>query len=154
MSTAYGRFVWCSAALLLGLPAPALAQTHIFNIPSQDAATAIVAFGLQAGVQITAPVSQLEGMKTPAVRGALDARAALGALLQGTRLAVARDDGRTITLTIEPRSAAIATMPVLNVSELLVTGTRVRAAEPQPSAEVSSRDERSLAYTGKTNVSR
>lgn len=138
--------------LLLGLPAAASAQTRTFNIPSQDAATAIVAFALQAGVQITAPVSRLQGVRTPAVRGALDVRAALGVLLQGTNLAVARDDGRTITLRFVSSPEVAAAPAVSNLSELVVTGSRVGTAGPRSSAPVSSRSGRALAETGRTNV--
>ncbi|MBU1376475.1 MAG: TonB-dependent receptor [Alphaproteobacteria bacterium] len=137
---------------MLALPGPALAQTRTFNIPSQDAATAIVAFALQAGVQITAPVSRLEGVRTPAVRGALDVRAALGTLLQGTHLAVVRDDGRTITLQFVANADAPSVPAVSNVSELVVTGSRVGTDAPQSSAPLSSRSGRALADTGKTNV--
>jgi iron complex outermembrane receptor protein len=153
MGLGRGSFVWRSAAvLLLGLPAPALAQIRAFNIPSQDAATAIVAFALQAGVQITAPVSQLQGVRTPPVRGALDVRAALTTLIRGTPLVVARDDGRTIALQMGFRADAAPAIAIPDVSELVVTGTRVLAAEPRPSAPVTTRSQRSLAETGKTNV--
>jgi outer membrane receptor protein involved in Fe transport len=150
------RFVRRGAAalLLLALPAPAIAQTRVFNVPSQDAATAIVAFALQADVQITAPVSRLAGVRTPAVRGAMDVRTALATLLQGTHLAVARDDGRTITLRFVSDTDAAPVTTVSNVSELVVTGTRVGAGAPQSSAPVTTRSGRSLADTGDTNVQR
>jgi outer membrane receptor protein involved in Fe transport len=139
-------------ALLLGLPASALAQTRTFNIPSQDAARAIVAFALQADVQITAPVSRLDGVRTPAVRGAMDVRTALGRLLQGTHLVVVRDDGRTITLQFSPNADAPPLATVLNISEVVVTGTRVGTGAPQSSAAVSSRSGRALTDSGKTNA--
>ena len=155
MDGARGRSALLGAlalALLLGLPGLALAQTRSFNIPSQDAARAIVAFGLQADVQIVAPVSRLDGVRTPAVRGAMDVRTALARLLQGTRLVVARDDGRTITLQFASDVEAAPVAPVLNVSELVVTGTRVGTNSPQSSAAVSSRSARSLTVSGKTNA--
>ena len=155
MGSAVGQFVGQGAlalALLLGLPASAHAETRAFNIPAQDAASAIVAFALQADVQITAPVSRLQGVRTPAVRGAMDVRVALARLLQGTHLAVARDDGRTITLQVAPRVEAAFVPPVSNISELVVTGTRVGTEAPQTSAAVNSRTGRALAEGGKTNV--
>lgn len=138
-------------AVLLALPGAAEAQTRAFNIPSQDAARAIVAFALQAGVQITAPVSRLDGVRTPAVRGTMDTRTALARLLQGTQLVVVRDDGRTITLQFASNEAA-PVAPVLNVSELVVTGTRVGTDPPQSSAAVASRNARALTISGKTNA--
>jgi outer membrane receptor protein involved in Fe transport len=155
MDGAGGRLALRSAialALLLGLPASALAQTRTFNIPSQDAAQAIVAFALQADVQITAPVSRLDGVRTPAVRGAMDVRTALGRLLQGTHLVVARDDGRTITLQVSPNVDAPPVATILNISEVVVTGTRVGTGAPQSSAAVSSRSGRALTDSGKTNA--
>ncbi len=138
--------------LLLGLPVAAEAQTRRFDIPAQDAARAIVAFALQAEVQITAPVSRLEGVRTAAVRGAMDRRTALARLLQGTALVVARDDGHTITLQIGPPQAAAPAMAVPHISELVVTGTRVGMEPPRSSAALSSRGARALAIAGKTNV--
>ncbi|WP_309645770.1 TonB-dependent receptor [Phenylobacterium sp.] len=137
---------------MLGLPAAALAQTRTFNIPSQDAARAIVAFALQADVQITAPVSRLDGARTPAVRGAMDVRVALNRLLEGTNLVVARDDGRTITLQFAANTNAASVAPVLPVSEVVVTGTRVGTDPPQSSSAVSSRSGRALTISGKSNV--
>lgn len=155
MVTGVGQFVRQGALalmLLLGLPAAAHAETRAFNIPSQDAASAIVAFALQADVQITAPVSRLQGVRTPAVRGVMEARVALARLLQGTPLAVARDDGRTITLQVAPRVETAFAPPVSNISELVVTGTRVGTEAPQTSAAVNSRTGRALTEGGKTNV--
>jgi len=150
-----GQFAWRGAiglALLLGLPASARAETRVFNIPPQDATRAIVAFALQADRQITAPASRLDGVRTPAVRGAMDVRAALGLLLQGTPLVVVRDDGRTITLQFAANAEAAPVAAVSNISELVVTGTRVGTGAPQSSAPVSSRSARVLADSGKTNT--
>jgi len=87
-------------ALALGLTAmtPVLSQVVSFNVPEQDAASAIPEFARQAQLQILAPADKLVGVKTHTISGALDARAALKIMLEGTGLVVASDDGHTISL--------------------------------------------------------
>src|ERR1700683_3561002 len=75
-----------------------VAQTITFNLPEQDAATAIPEFARQANLQIIAPADKLVGIKTHIVHGAMDHSAALKLLLEGTGLTIASDDGRTISL--------------------------------------------------------
>jgi iron complex outermembrane receptor protein len=146
------RTGWGSAVLLglLTHPVCAFAQPRVFDIPRQNAASAIAIFGLQAGVRITAPVSQLRGVQTPALRGTLDARAALDLLLGGTGLVVARDDGRTITLQMSAKPDATPPIDPADLSELVVTGTRVQGQKS--SAVVETRTQRDLSKTGKTSV--
>ena len=75
----------CSVALA-ALPAgPALAQPRSIDIPSEEAAKSIPEFARQENIQIIAPVSQLHGIKTPAVSGRMPLDEALSALLVGNR---------------------------------------------------------------------
>jgi hypothetical protein len=76
----------------------AVAQSVSFNIPAQEAATAIAEFARQAKLQIIAPADRLKGVRTHAIVGKLEIHAALEQLLNGTGLVVASDDGRTISL--------------------------------------------------------
>src|SRR6202051_3504664 len=76
----------------------AMSQTIAFDVPGQEAATAIPEFARQAGLQIIAPADKLKGVKTHSLHGAIDPRAALKLLLEGTGLIVASDDGHTISL--------------------------------------------------------
>ena len=109
------------------------AQTVSFDLPAQDAATAIPEFARQAGLQIIAPVDTLQGIKTPRVIGTMDAHEALRRLLEGTGLVVASDDGHTISLRIPSTSAtrtapspdevASSTNNVFGLDEVVVTGT-------------------------------
>jgi iron complex outermembrane recepter protein len=87
-------------AALLGLNPMGLvlAQAISFNIPAQEAATAIAEFARQARLQIIAPADKLKGVRTHAIVGTLETHAALKQLLNGTGLVVASDDGRTISL--------------------------------------------------------
>ncbi|MFT3789980.1 MAG: TonB-dependent receptor [Rudaea sp.] len=100
MSILSSRSVWRgSAAVALSLmSAWAWGQQKTFDIPAEDAVKAIPEFGRQAGIQIIAPASQLQNVRTPAVKGNLELHEALKALLQGTGLEIADDDGRMITL--------------------------------------------------------
>lgn len=77
---------------------PVLSQIVSFNVPEQDAASAIPEFARQAQLQILAPADKLFGVKTHTISGALDARAALKKMLEGTGLVIASDDGHTISL--------------------------------------------------------
>jgi outer membrane receptor protein involved in Fe transport len=116
----------------------AAAQTKTFDIPAEDAAKAIPEFGRQAGVLISAPVSQLHGVKTHAVHGALDRRAALEILLTGTGLAVALDTGSAIILhRADTGAVGSPSGPEPTVAtnadaatDIIVTGTRIRGAGP------------------------
>lgn len=87
---------WAAGALTLS--SAAWAQQRTFDIPASDAASALPEYARQAGVQIVAPGERLVGLHTPAIKGSMDAHAALRLLLVGTGLKILSDDGRTITL--------------------------------------------------------
>jgi iron complex outermembrane receptor protein len=101
------------AALSLAAAAPALAQQRSFDIPAQDAASAISLFARQAGVQIVAPADRLQGVRTPALKGVIDARAALAQLIEGAGLEVASDTGAVIVLRFRgpAEGAVLQTQP-------------------------------------------
>jgi len=127
----------CGAGLMaLALATSAWAQQRTFDLPAQEATKAVPEFARQAGVQLVAPGEQLRGVWTKPVRGQLDTRAALAAMLEGTGLSVASDDGSIITLRRTPGRpqedvAAVSGEEPETVSEVLVTtGTRIRGAEP------------------------
>lgn len=84
----------------MALSGSAWAEPRMFDIPAEEAVEAIPEFARQAGVQIVAPADQLHGLRTPAVRGTMEPRAALAQLLDSTGLEVASDDGRIITLRV------------------------------------------------------
>ncbi len=121
----------CSAAICALSAFPAAAQPRRIDIPSEEAAKSIPEFARQEHIQIVAPVSQLHGINTPAVSGSLELGEALKALLVGTGLEVATNDGSTIVLRrtavvspdiggmaiIEPESPPLET--------IIVTGSRV-----------------------------
>ncbi|OYX33376.1 MAG: hypothetical protein B7Y99_07405 [Caulobacterales bacterium 32-69-10] len=101
MTTSNGRLSWAGGVAfvcLLSISSAAVAQQRTYDIPAGDAARSLLAFARQSGLQITAPASQLRGLRTPAIRGQFDTRAALRILLAGTRLEVASDTGAIVVL--------------------------------------------------------
>ena len=125
----------------------AFAQQKIFNLPSEDAVNTIPEFARQAGLQIIAPADQLKGVKTPAIRGQQDARAALRLLLAGTGLTIAADNGSVITLRLgnkpnaqrdsRPPTEEKAAVRASNdtgrdvIEEVVVTATKTGATDLQ-----------------------
>jgi iron complex outermembrane receptor protein len=99
----------CAGVAALAAAGGAQAQPRLLDVPSADATKAIPEFARQADLQIVAPAMQLRGVRTPAVRGVVDVRKALGVLLQDTGLEVASDDGSVIVLKRRaPQSRGLA----------------------------------------------
>ena len=73
--------------LAVASPLPAAAQeVHAFNVATPDAASAIRAFGAQAGLQILASADDLNGKQLHPVTGDISTEQALNTLLAGTGL--------------------------------------------------------------------
>jgi len=100
------------AALLAGTGLAATAQstafaqstataTRSFNIPAQPLANAVMLFGQQSGLQVSAPADLLAGRTSSAVTGRQSTVAALGQLLSGTGLSF-RVMGNTVVLEPAP----------------------------------------------------
>lgn len=121
--------------MALAIAMPASAQERIFDIPAQPAVRAIPELARQGQVQIVAPARNLEGVRTPAVKGRMDVRTALRLLIAGTPLQIDSDDGQVITLRSSAQGTSGAAQPgvgagvvrgrVLNTA----TGEYVRNAE-------------------------
>ena len=136
----------CGAAVAaLAIATSASAQVRNFNIPSEDAVRSIPDFARQAGIQIVAPASRLNGVKTPALRGQMDTRQALTALLRGTGLQVANDTGSVVTLRMAapagPATPAAAESAPSTVTEVIVTAEKRKEDVRKISGSIS-------AYTG------
>jgi iron complex outermembrane receptor protein len=101
---------------------PASAQVKTFDIPAQDAVTAVPVFGTQAGLQIVAPARLMKGKRTHAIKGAMPVDAALREILKGTGLTIASRNGTTVVLTADPAAPPAAP-----------------AAKPAPAAPASDR---------------
>jgi iron complex outermembrane receptor protein len=111
--------------------APSQAQNRMFDIPAQAAITAIPEFARQAQLQVVAPARDLNGVRTPTVRGAMETRQALRRLIKGTPLRIATDDGHVITLRAAANRADAETIntsaPEAHAAgeDIVVTGTRI-----------------------------
>jgi len=104
------------AAAMITCASSAQAQMQSFNVAAQPAASGVRELARQAGIQIIIAGRDVEGRKTNAVKGALDVRAALEALLAGTGLVLRSFDGSTAVLGTDGSEAS---------AELVVTASRV-----------------------------
>lgn len=119
------------AAVALAWGAPGLAQQQIqtYDLPAQPLGQALAAVGRQSGRQIVAPTTLVAGKTAPALKGAYNPDQAYAALLAGSGLRVAPVGDMLVLQTgATPGEARPADAEVL--SEVLVTGTRIRGAAP------------------------
>jgi iron complex outermembrane receptor protein len=153
----------CSSALALvaGLAlAPAAyaqeATTH-FAVPAQPLAAGLLTLGQQARISIAASTDLVGGKSGRAVQGDLSVRAALAQMLEGTGLryefvgggAVRIVESTGIPQSSGDQSASGAEPAVL--SEIMVTGTRIRGQAPVGSQLVTlGREE--LQQSGRATV--
>ena len=143
------RKVWLAGGVAIAMlqAAGAAAQPRILNIPSEEAAKSIPEFARQENIQIIAPVSQLHGIKTPAVSGSMPLDEALKALLVGTGLEVASNDGSTVVLRqsrpqASPDEGDVSPLGPAPSEAVIVTGSRVisdAGNSPTPVTIVSAR---------------
>ncbi|MEN3749142.1 TonB-dependent receptor [Sphingomonas sp. HF-S3] len=103
------------------MPSTALAQTRSFDVAAQPAAAGVRELARQAGIQVIVAGRDAGGRTTNAVKGSLDTREALDALLSGTGLVVRSFDGRTAVIAAD----AVASDEGPAGEELVVTGSRV-----------------------------
>ncbi len=123
-----------AALALLAHAAPAAAQQRVFDVPAQPAASAISAFARQAGLQVVAPADGLEGVRTQALKGAMDARAALHKLIDGTGLEIVSDSAGVIVLRRVPAPAkdTVAAEPAALDTIIVTAQKREEAAQGVP----------------------
>jgi len=138
------------ATTTLALMPSAWAQQRTFDIPASDAASALPEYARQAGVQIVAPGEHLAGIRTPAIKGDLDAHAALQMLLAGTGLKVVADDGHTITLGQGPSAGTSSSMPSIDAGDASgdATISAPEASPVQAGAPSDAKDMQSVTVTG------
>ncbi|MCE4279082.1 STN domain-containing protein, partial [Xanthomonas hortorum pv. vitians] len=145
MSKAIGTAVAMMAA---GHALAASPQGRTFSLPESNAVVALPEFARQAGVQIVAPGEYLQQVRTPAVQGTLESRAALRQLLTGTGLSVVEDDGERITLaSAQPMTAALHGHPGVGYAQV-----DAPAAAPPADAAVGNLD--AVVVTGARGVQR
>lgn len=121
----------CLTAATLCLALPAFAQQARFDIEAGRIEEVLPVFARQAGIQVIAPANEGRGqqIRVDALKGQMPTRQALHRLLAGTGLAVAADDGRTITLR--------ANGPLLASRAGLIGMGPAQAAVAEPAAAVA-----------------
>ena len=97
-NAAFRNALMGSVAAVVVMAHPAAAQDKAFNIPAQDAATAVPSFVQQSGLQLLATSKDLQGVRTNAVQGTMSADAALNALISNTGLIVKTREGNSAVI--------------------------------------------------------
>lgn len=90
----------------------ASASIHEFNIPPQPLSEAIIVFGQQSGLQISASSTLVENKQAPGVKGTMTTEQALSQLLAGTGLTY-RSNGTMVSLEA---SSGATTLPPVKVT--------------------------------------
>jgi TonB-dependent receptor len=106
-----------AVAMTICVPAVVQAQTRTFNIAAQPASSGIREFAQQAGIQVIAAGRDAEGLRTNAVKGAMDVRAALDRLLEGTGLAVRSFNNDVAVLAASDDASILVTGSVLQTQK-------------------------------------
>jgi outer membrane receptor protein involved in Fe transport len=101
-----------------------------FDIPAENAAKALIDFSKQANVQILYPYDMAAKHDTAALRGDFTRENALRQILDGTGLEVANETATTISLRAVPASGKSATANGEPSTQVIVTGSRIRNAQP------------------------
>jgi iron complex outermembrane receptor protein len=116
----------CGAAVMALTCAalPAAAQQRAFDVPAQGAASAISAFARQAGLQVVAPADGLEHVRTEALKGSMDARAALRRLIDGTGLEIVSDSNGVIVLRRAPAAKVAQVQEATSLDTIIVTAQK------------------------------
>lgn len=152
------RGLLLTSAAVLVLAGPALAQDarHTFDIPAQDAVSALQAFAKQAGKQVLFPFEAASGRKTPAVVGDIADSEALAKLIAAAGLEIASDNGQTITLRpvsaarpqAQATSAGRADDEAAVVEAVLVVGSQIQGAKTTGALPVTVVNESDIIATG------
>lgn len=107
--------VMMGAAGFLLATAPAVVQAAAVDIPAQPLADALVMLGRQAGLQILFDSGQVQGVRSPAVRGDLSVNQALDTLLAGTGLTY-QASGTSIVLSRPSAAGGATVLPPVQVA--------------------------------------
>ena len=123
------RAALLGSVAVVAMAAPAMAQgDKTFNIPAQDAVSAVPSFVQQSDLQVLATAADLKGVRTNAVKGTMAPDAALDALIRGTGLSVKSRDGASVVLvraaTAEAAATPAAAEAATDSQDVVVVGVR------------------------------
>jgi iron complex outermembrane receptor protein len=162
-----GRFIrnalLASAAMGCALLAatPSLAQARTFDIPADSASDAIRALARQSGLQVLAPVEDVRGIRTPALRGQYEPLDAVHRLIDGTGLQVVQTGPNTITIRRGAAPAQAGGQAAADASregdstaveEVIVTGSRIKRAGFDTLQAAFSTGAKEIQERGYTNI--
>jgi iron complex outermembrane recepter protein len=94
------------SALLTGAAFAAGANARPYDIPQQDAATALQAYAMQSGKQVLFPYEAAKGKQAPQIKGDYSDQEVIALLANSAGLRVTADDGKTVTLRPQASAAA------------------------------------------------
>ena len=129
-------------------PQPAFAQSQTaslrFDLPAQSLGSALRAFGQTANQPIIFSEQAVRGKQSRALRGVVSVDDGLRRLIAGSGLAMSRTRSGVLVLGAAPPAAVAAAPKPLTeepasvaVSQLLVTGSRIRRTDPDTVAPVT-----------------
>lgn len=110
-------------------------QQREFSVPESNLRAALLEFARQAEVQIVAPDTGFNLIKTSGLKGAMPVREALAVLLKGTGVSIVSDNGDSIVLR-----APASRVAALGAAAVPVIRTSVEAeqeAEPQAAPQAT-----------------
>lgn len=131
------RLLMACLAVLVGLAtsAPAWSGTHeageetrvIFSIPAQPLATALIAYGKQANLQVLTAGSAIAGFRSAGLNGNFPPAAALTQMLQNTGLSFEFPAARTVVVKPANVAAPGAPQPAANIEVKELTPVEANA---------------------------
>jgi outer membrane receptor protein involved in Fe transport len=125
-----------ASLLAVAAPLPAAAQEiHAFDVSTPDPASAIRAFGDQAGLQILASAADLKDKKFNPVNGDISTEEALNDLLAGTGLDHRYVGDRAVALVSNSSAGAVAS------SQTSSTASSASGGQPAPQTNAKSKQE-------------
>ena len=148
-----------AALMVFASPTAALAQqqTYRFDLPAQSLGSALRAFGQSARQQIIFSEDDVRGRDAPALVGNYTADAGLDRLLAGSGLTVRRTSAGVLSVgkpieRIGALGQGDAEPEASDLSELVVTGSRIRRTDTATAAPVTMLDEEALLERGYVNL--
>lgn len=141
----------------------AQAGTKRFDIPTLPLADALMAFGIQSGLQVSVDTALLAGLRSPGVQGPQTPERALAALLAGTGMTWRFSSANTVvvergaassSVTMPSPSATVAAAPLV-LDPVTVAGERVERSLRDTASSVSVVDAKTIdAQPGLTGTNK
>ncbi len=145
------------AAIAAGIATPAVAAqpaVRTFNVPRQPAATGLVRFAQQAGIQILAPSDVTRGQTVEAVKGQLSIQEGLRRLIATSRLRLVSFDGRTAVIAAGAQGAAPRTVSYGAPQDTTAAPTGADPTQVADTAAADDNPQNDIIVTGNTSDKR